>query len=130
MPVGVFGLSACLLFEDVDGAGDDQSQGDQRDQGLPEHGQLGPPGQRHDVGGAKGGGVGEREVEVVNELWLPLGVGQVGVLHLHDLEVGQHTPGVGVDRDRAAGPPRSNCQYHTAKAMMLVSQIAAPVDSR
>ena len=55
------GLWTRLLFEDVDRTGDDQSQCGQRDQGLSEHGQLGPPGQRHDVGGAKGGGVGERK---------------------------------------------------------------------
>ena len=48
-----------LLFEDVYCAGDDQSQGGQCDQGLSEHGQFGPPGQWHDVSGAKGGGVGE-----------------------------------------------------------------------
>jgi hypothetical protein len=33
-----------LLFEDVDRTGDDQSKGDQRNQGLSEHGQFGPPG--------------------------------------------------------------------------------------
>ena len=28
-------------------------------------------------------------------MWFPVGVGEVGVLHLHELEVGQVTPGVG-----------------------------------
>src|SRR5436305_1673812 len=54
------------------------------------------------------------KVKVIDELRFPLGVGEVGVLHLHELEVGQGTPGVGaggrtvqaVGRPHGRGPCR------------------------
>lgn len=65
--------------EDVDGTGNHEPEDEQEDEGLNAHGDLGPGGQRHDVGGAEGGGVGEREVEVVDEAGPPDGAAQPGL---------------------------------------------------
>src|ERR1700691_1752538 len=72
------GLSATALPEDVDGAGHDQGEGHDRDGGLGGHAHLRPPGQRHRVGRAERGGVGERQVQVVGEGRLPVRRGPPG----------------------------------------------------
>lgn len=62
---------------------------------------LTPSRQGHHVGGAKGGGVGERQMQVVDELRFPLRAGQLRTLHLNEPEIGHHLAGVGPgQRDR------------------------------
>ena len=56
-------------------AGDHQPQDEQGTKRLDRHGQLGPPGERHHIGRAERGGVGEAEVQVVGELGTPAGRG-------------------------------------------------------
>ncbi|MER5202719.1 hypothetical protein [Streptomyces sp. NPDC002825] len=83
--------------EDIDGTSDHEPENEQGDEGLNAHGDLGPRGQRHDVGGAEGGGVGEREVEVVDEEGSPVGACQFGVELLGEGErgCGGHVVGAG-----------------------------------
>ncbi len=78
------------LLEDIDRPRDHQSQNHEGADGLHSHNQFGPAGQRHHIGRAERGGVGEAEVEVVEEFRAParraylrvelLGEGEVGEL--------------------------------------------------
>src|SRR5215472_6431667 len=73
--------------QDVDGPGDHQRADGEGNGRLDEHGQLRPPGQRHHVGRTERGGVGIRQVEVVDELRLPVRRRQVRVRHLREHQV-------------------------------------------
>src|SRR5438445_4476391 len=75
------------LLEDVDRARGHEQNRDRRDRRLGQHERLGPPRQGHRISRAEGDRVRERDVEVVHELGVPPGLGQLRVLHLRELEV-------------------------------------------
>ena len=94
---------------------------------LHGHRHLRPPGQRHHVGRAERRGVGERQVQVVEE-----GGSQSGGTISGGLTIcANWKSGYLLLRlsARATGPPRSNSQYHRPNTITLVSQMAPPVIS-
>jgi hypothetical protein len=59
--------------------------------------------------------VRERDVDVIDELWVPAGLGELRVLHLLELEIGRRWVGL----SQRTGPPRSRPQYQSPKAITL-----------
>jgi len=67
-------VAATHLLEDVDGPRDHQQADDERDGFLGRHQELAPRPDRGDVSWAERGGRRERQVQVVDELRIPVGV--------------------------------------------------------
>jgi hypothetical protein len=93
------------LREDVHGPSDDQREDGERDERLHRHRDLCPGRERHDVGRAEGSGVGEAQVQVVDESGLPARCDPwVQLLREREVVVGRGVMG------RAAAPPPSSSQ--------------------
>ena len=90
-------------LEDVDGAGGEQDDGGEGDEGLDHHQGLGPAGEDGRVGGGEGGAGVEGEEEVVDEAGGPAGLAHLAAGGGVEGHLGEEEGAVGLGAAHLAG---------------------------